>query len=109
MGKNNYQNEDVTFKIGDGGDIWFHAKNVAGSHVIVKTGGQPMEEIPDRLFIEAAGLAAYYSSHRDDKKVDVDYTIRKNLKKVPNAAPGFVIYHQNWSVTVEPKNMTEVS
>ncbi len=109
VGKNNYQNEDVTFKIGDGGDMWFHAKNVAGSHVIVKTGGQSMEEIPDRLFIEAAGLAAYYSSHRDDKKVDVDYTIRKNLKKVPNAAPGFVIYHQNWSVTVEPKNMTEVN
>ncbi|SFG42010.1 Rqc2 family fibronectin-binding protein [Oribacterium sp. WCC10] len=108
VGKNNYQNEEVTFKIGDGGDMWFHAKNVAGSHVIVKTGGQPMDEIPDSLFIEAAGLAAYYSSHRNDKKVDVDYTPRKNLKKVPNAAPGFVIYHQNWSVTVEPKNMTEV-
>jgi len=107
VGKNNYQNEEVTFKIGDGGDMWFHAKNVAGSHVIVKTGGQPMEEIPDRLFIEAAELAAYYSSHREDQKVDVDYTVRKNLKKVPNAAPGFVIYHQNWSVTVTPKNMTE--
>ncbi len=107
VGKNNYQNEEVTFKIGDGGDMWFHAKNVAGSHVIVKTGGQPMEEIPDRLFIEAAELAAYYSSHREDQKVDVDYTVRKNLKKVPNAAPGFVIYHQNWSVTVTPRNMTE--
>lgn len=107
VGKNNYQNEDVTFRIGDGGDLWFHAKNVAGSHVIVKTGGQNMEEIPDRLFIEAAGLAAYYSSHRSDQKVEVDYTVRKNLKKVPNAAPGFVIYHQNWSVTVEPRNMTE--
>ncbi len=107
VGKNNYQNEEVTFKIGDGGDMWFHAKNVAGSHVIVKTGGQSMEEIPDRLFVEAAELAAYYSSHREDQKVDVDYTVRKNLKKVPNAAPGFVIYHQNWSVTVTPKNMTE--
>lgn len=108
VGKNNYQNEEVSFKIGDGGDMWFHAKNVAGSHVIVKTGGQNMEDIPDRLFIEAAELAAYYSSHRDDQKVDVDYTLRKNLKKVPNAAPGFVIYHQNWSVTVSPKNMTEI-
>ena len=105
IGKNNYQNEEVSFKLGDGGDLWFHAKGVTGSHVIVKTGGQPMEEIPDRVFIEAAELAAWFSSHREDQKVDVDYTIRKNLRKVPNQAPGFVIYHTNWTVTVEPKNL----
>lgn len=105
IGKNNYQNEEVSFRLGDGGDLWFHAKGVTGSHVIVKTGGQPMEEIPDRVFIEAAELAAFYSSHREDPKVEVDYTIRKNLRKVPNQAPGFVIYHTNWSVTVEPRNM----
>ena len=105
IGKNNYQNEDVSFRLGDGGDLWFHAKGVTGSHVIVKTGGQPMEEVPDRVFIEAAELAAYFSSHREDPKVEVDYTIRKNLRKVPNQAPGFVIYHTNWSVTVEPKNL----
>ncbi|MGN8816829.1 Rqc2 family fibronectin-binding protein [Oribacterium sp. HCP28S3_H8] len=102
VGKNNYQNEEVTFKIADGGDLWLHAKNVPGSHVIVKTGGAPMESLPDRMFLEAAALAAYFSSHRADAKVDVDYTIRKNLKKVPNAAPGFVIYHTNYSVTVKP-------
>ena len=105
IGKNNYQNEDVSFRLGDSGDLWFHAKGVTGSHVIVKTGGQPMEEVPDRVFIEAAELAAYFSSHREDPKVEVDYTIRKNLRKVPNQAPGFVIYHTNWSVTVEPKNL----
>lgn len=105
IGKNNYQNEDVSFRLGDGGDLWFHAKGVTGSHVIVKTGGQPMEDVPDRVFIEAAELAAYFSSHREDPKVEVDYTIRKNLRKVPNQAPGFVIYHTNWSVTVEPKNL----
>ena len=102
VGKNNYQNEEVTFKIADGGDLWLHAKNVPGSHVIVKTGGVPIESLPDRMFLEAAALAAYFSSHRADAKVDVDYTIRKNLKKVPNAAPGFVIYHTNYSVTVKP-------
>lgn len=100
VGRNNYQNEQVSFKIADGGDMWFHAKGVPGSHVIVKTRG---EELPDQVYIEAAQLAAYFSSHREDPKVEVDYTQRKNLKKVPNAAPGFVIYHQNWSVTVEPK------
>lgn len=108
VGKNNYQNEDVSFKIADGGDLWFHAKNVPGSHVIVKTGGRDMESLPDRLFIEAAELAAFYSSHKEDAKVEIDYTVRKNLKKVPNAAPGFVIYHTNWSVTVEPKNELEL-
>jgi predicted ribosome quality control (RQC) complex YloA/Tae2 family protein len=98
----------VSFKIADGGDLWFHAKNVPGSHVIVKTGGRDMESLPDRLFIEAAELAAFYSSHKEDAKVEIDYTVRKNLKKVPNAAPGFVIYHTNWSVTVEPKNELEL-
>lgn len=105
IGKNNYQNEEVTFKIADGGDLWFHAKNVPGSHVIVKTGGKPFSELPDRLFLEAAGLAAYYSSHQSDQKVEVDYTLRKNLRKVPNAAPGFVIYHTNYSITVAPQKL----
>lgn len=109
IGKNNYQNEEVSFRLADGGDLWFHAKGVTGSHVIVKTGGQPMEQLPDRVFIEAASLAAYFSSQRDTPKVEVDYTIRKNLRKVPNQAPGFVIYHTNWSVTVEPKNLLEES
>ncbi len=102
VGKNNYQNEEVSFKIADGGDMWFHAKGVAGSHVIVKTHGENEKTLPDRVFIEAARLAAWFSSHKTDAKVEVDYTQRKNLKKVPNAAPGFVIYHQNWSITVSP-------
>lgn len=103
VGRNNYQNEAVSFKLADGGDLWFHAKNVTGSHVIVKTGGADFDSLPDRLFEEAASLAAYFSSHRADAKVDVDYTLRKNLRKVPNAAPGFVIYHTNYSITVSPK------
>ena len=109
VGRNNYQNEYVTFKLAEGGDLWLHAKNITGSHVIVKTGGAAFDDLPDRLFEEAAELAAWFSSHQKDAKVDVDYTIRKNLRKVPNAAPGFVIYHTNYSVTVSPRLcLTEV-
>ena len=78
VGKNNYQNEEVTFKIADGGDWWFHAKGMPGSHVIVKTGGS---ELPDRTFEEAGRLAAYYSSGRSAKKVEIDYIQRKHVKK----------------------------
>ena len=100
VGKNNYQNEELTFKVANGGDWWFHAKQAPGSHVILKTEGQ--EEIPDRTYEEAARLAAYYSSARTGSKVDVDYTKRANLKKTPGGAPGFVIYHTNYSMTIEP-------
>ena len=101
IGKNNYQNEEVTFKIADGNDWWFHAKNCPGSHVIVKTGNSG-EEIPDRVFTEAAGLAAFYSKKGNDSKVEVDYTQRKNLKRTPGGPPGYVIYHTNYSMNAEP-------
>jgi len=100
VGKNNYQNEEITFKLAGGNDLWFHAKQAPGSHVIVKTEGH--EEIPDRTYEEAARLAAYYSSERTGSKVDIDYTRRSNLKKTPGGAPGFVIYHTNYSMTIAP-------
>lgn len=100
VGKNNYQNEEVTFKIANGGDWWFHAKGIPGSHVIVKTEGK---ELPDRVFEEAGALAAYYSKGRDSDKVEIDYIERKFLKKVTGAAPGFVIYHSNYSLMASPK------
>ena len=100
VGKNNYQNEEVSFKIASSEDIWFHAKNISGSHVIVKTNGE--KELPDTVFEEAARLAAYYSSGRDNNKVEVDYTERRNLKKPPKSNPGYVIYHTNYSMAIEP-------
>lgn len=100
VGKNNYQNEELTFKIASGNDLWFHAKQMPGSHVIVKTDGQT--DIPDRTYEEAARLAAYYSSGNTAPKVDIDYTLRKNLKKPPKSKPGFVIYHTNYSMTIKP-------
>lgn len=95
VGKNNYQNDELTFEFADGGDWWFHAKKAAGSHVIVKTGGK---ELPDRTYEEAAKLAAYYSSERNADKVEVDYTLRKNVKKPAGAKPGFVVYYTNYSM-----------
>lgn len=99
VGKNNFQNEDLTFKLATGNDWWFHAKKRPGSHVIVKSNG---DELPDRTFEEAARLAAYYSSGREAEKVEIDYVQRKQIKKVSGAKPGFVIYHTNYSMVIEP-------
>ncbi len=99
VGKNNYQNDELTFKFANGGDWWFHAKGMPGSHVIVKTEGK---ELPDRTFEEAARLAAYYSSGRDSEKVEIDYLERKNVKKPNGAVPGYVIYHTNYSMAIAP-------
>ena len=99
VGKNNYQNEELTFKIASGNDWWFHAKGMPGSHVIVKSQGK---DLPDRTFEEAAALAAYYSKGRENDKVEVDYVQKKAVKKVAGAAPGFVIYHTNYSMVAIP-------
>ncbi|MDE7311568.1 MAG: NFACT family protein [Eubacterium sp.] len=99
IGKNNYQNEELTFKVANGGDWWFHAKKIPGSHVVVKTEGK---ELPDRTFEEAAMLAGYYSQGRDAKKLEIDYLQRKNVKKPNGSAPGFVVYYTNFSMAIKP-------
>lgn len=99
VGKNNIQNDELTFKFAQGNDWWFHAKNMPGSHVIVKTNG---ELLPDRTYEEAARLAAYYSKGRNQDKVEVDYVEKKSVKKVSGAKPGFVIYHSNYSMNIAP-------
>lgn len=99
VGKNNYQNDDLTFKLATGNDWWFHAKGIPGSHVIVKTGA---DELPDRTFEEAGRLAGYYSKSRTAPKVEIDYTERKNIKKPGGSKPGFVTYHTNYSLIIEP-------
>ena len=88
-----------------GRDLWFHAKQMPGSHVIVrlKDGDKGIDDVPDRVFEEAAGLAAFYSSGSDAPKVEIDYVERKQLKKPPGAKPGYVIYHTNYSMMAEPK------
>ena len=104
VGKNNFQNEELTFKFATGEDWWFHAKEIPGSHVIVKTNG---DELPDQTFEEAASLAAYYSKARKSPKVEIDYTLRRNIKKPNGGVPGFVIYHQNYSLMAIP-NIQEI-
>ena len=101
VGKNNYQNDELTFKFATGNDWWFHAKGMPGSHVIVKSSGQT--DLPDRVFEEAGALAAYYSKGRENDKVEIDYIQKKNIRKVAGAAPGFVIYHTNYSLVASPK------
>ncbi|MDD6234370.1 MAG: NFACT RNA binding domain-containing protein [Lachnospiraceae bacterium] len=99
VGRNNIQNEELTFRMASGNDWWFHAKNMPGSHVIVKCDNR---ELPDSTYEEAAALAAYYSKGRAQEKVDVDYVQKKHLSKVAGKAPGFVIYHTNYSMTIAP-------
>ena len=98
VGKNNYQNEELTFQLATGNDWWFHAKGVPGSHVIVKTNGQ---ELPDRTFEEAGRLAAYYSKNRGGDKVEIDYVQKKQVKKPGGSRPGFVVYYTNYSLMID--------
>lgn len=98
VGKNNYQNEDLTFRFATGNDWWFHAKGIPGSHVVVKSNG---EELPDRVFEEAGRLAAHYSQARGQEKVEIDYTQKKNVKKPNGSKPGFVVYYTNYSLVID--------
>ncbi|NLL76966.1 MAG: fibronectin/fibrinogen-binding protein [Clostridiales bacterium] len=98
VGKNNYQNEEITFKLASGNDWWFHAKGIPGSHVIVKTNGA---ELPDRTFEEASRLAAHYSKAKGQDKVEIDYTEKKNIKKPNGSKPGFVVYYTNYSLIID--------
>ena len=98
VGKNNFQNEELTFKIASGNDWWFHAKSVPGSHVIVKTEGR---ELTDLAYEEAGRLAAYYSKARDQEKIEIDYTLKKNVKKPAGSKPGFVVYYTNYSLFID--------
>ncbi|RKM59093.1 fibronectin/fibrinogen-binding protein [Butyrivibrio sp. XB500-5] len=99
VGKNNLQNDELTFKTANGGDWWFHAKKIPGSHVVLLTGGK---EVPDRAFEEAAALAAYYSKGKNQEKVEIDYLKRKDVKKPNGAKPGFVVYYTNYSLAIAP-------
>ncbi|MGN0482977.1 MAG: NFACT family protein [Lachnospiraceae bacterium] len=99
VGKNNFQNDELTFKFATGNDWWFHAKEIPGSHVVVKTNG---DTLPDETFEEAARLAAYYSKGRENAKVEIDYLQKKNVKKPNGSAPGFVVYYTNYSMVAVP-------
>lgn len=100
VGKNNLQNDELTFNFAKGNDWWFHSKKIHGSHVIVKV--KDNEELPDHIFEIAANVAAYYSSARESNKVEIDYVQKKEVKKPSGAVPGYVIYYTNYSMVATP-------
>ncbi len=99
VGRNNIQNDRLTFKTAEKRDIWFHVKDIPGSHVIMVTEG---EEPSEQDYTEAAETAAYFSQATGDL-VAVDYTAVKNVKKPQGAKPGFVIYKTNYTAFVKPR------
>jgi len=99
VGRNNHQNDELTFKAARKDDIWCHASKVHGSHVIISCGGvQP----PDDTVTQAAQLAAHYAETAGGQNIPVDVTPVKQVKKVPGAKPGMVIYHSYRTVIVNP-------
>jgi len=101
VGKNNKQNDELTLRFAASNDIWFHTKNIPGSHVIVKSKEATVSDIAIK---EAALIAAYYSKARQSSQVPVDYTSRKNVKKPSGAKPGMVIYDNYNTVYVTPQD-----
>lgn len=99
IGKNNLENDRLTLKTAEKTDMWFHTKNIPGSHVVVETCGK---ELPSEVILYAAKLAAENSSGKNSSQVAVDYTLIKNIKKPNGAKPGMVIYKTNQTVYVTP-------
>ena len=99
VGRNNKQNDELTFKLARKDDIWCHASKVHGSHVIISCGGTTP---PDDTITQAAQLAAYYSETSGGQNIPVDVTAVKQVKKIPNGKPGMVIYHTYKTVIANP-------
>ena len=99
VGRNNRQNEELTFKLARKDDLWLHAQKVHGSHVIISCGGTTP---PDNTITQAAQLAAYYAETKGGQNLPVDVTPVKQVKKIPSGKPGMVIYHTYRTVYVNP-------
>jgi len=101
VGKNNIQNDNLTFSVARKGDIWFHVKNAPGSHTILKTNN---EEIAEDVLEFSASLAAFYSKLKESPKVEIDFTEVKNVKKIPGQKPGMVTYTNYKTIYIEPND-----
>ena len=99
VGRNNRQNDELTFRLARKDDIWCHASKVHGSHVIISCGGATP---PDNTVTQAAQLAAYYAESVGGQNIAVDVTSVKQVKKIPSGKPGMVIYHTYKTVIVNP-------
>lgn len=101
VGRNSRQNDEVTFRKANSDDFWLHARDVPGSHVVIRNDGR---RIPDDLLEAAASIAAYYSPRKDESKVDVIVTRCKYVKPIKNAGMGMVTFRNERTMTVEPHN-----
>jgi predicted ribosome quality control (RQC) complex YloA/Tae2 family protein len=99
VGRNNRQNEELTFRLARKDDLWLHAQKVHGSHVIISCGGTTP---PDDTITQAAQLAAYYAETKGGQNLPVDVTPVKQVKKIPAGKPGMVIYHTYKTIYVNP-------
>ena len=99
VGRNNRQNEELTFKTARKDDIWLHAEKVHGSHVIIACAGK---QVPDDTVTQAAQLAAYYAETSSGQNIAVDVTPVRQVKRIPGGKPGMVIYHTYRTVYVNP-------
>lgn len=106
VGKNNIQNDKLTFKVANGGDMWIHTKDAHGSHVIIFAEGR---EIPDKVLEIGCEIAAYFSQCQKDggSKIPCDYTQRRNIKRHPCGKLGMVIYSAYSTATVVPNEHKE--
>ena len=102
-GRNNLENDNLTFKVSAKDDYWFHVKDIPSSHVILKTA-----KLTDELIVKAAQVSAYFSKANLGEKVTVDYTLRKNVSKPNGAKPGFVIYVNQKSIVVEKVELEKI-
>ena len=98
VGKNNKQNDYITFKLASPNDIWFHVKDIPGSHVILKTQGKTIQ---DNILLKCAKLAAEHSKAKESTSIQVDYTFRKNVKKQNKSKPGMVYYSNYKTIIVK--------
>lgn len=104
VGKNNRQNDHLTLRVAAPGDLWLHARQIPGAHVIVRLGGSTasLEDVPRRTLEEAALLAAYHSKARRSANVPVDYAFRRHVRKPRGARPGMVVYTDHRTLSVTP-------
>jgi predicted ribosome quality control (RQC) complex YloA/Tae2 family protein len=100
VGRSAGQNEMVTFKLGAPGDLWLHAREIPGAHVVVKSMGH---DVPQRTVEEAAGLAAFFSRARDERAVEIDIAPRSQVRRIRGGPPGLVSYHASGTLRAAPR------
>jgi predicted ribosome quality control (RQC) complex YloA/Tae2 family protein len=100
VGRNSWQNEEVTFRRSKGHDLWLHAKGVPGAHVVIRTEAR---DVPEATLQRAAELAARYSAARDERRAAVDYTLRRNVRRMKRGKPGQVVYKGQKTLIVQLK------